>query len=160
MGTLKSSEYAYRSAGDNFDTHPDYRHDMFTMCQEYAKNVSDISSGKAKKFLDRAYNQNYWHTADRLAAEQDKFLEDDMVNNTPGRGYRNYRRMEYDIPKDASNIGKSAVNDREAAEERGVWNKEELLRNLRQNRFAICSTASATSDKPITQKDYKDQIKL
>ena len=70
MGTLKSSEYAYRSAGDNFDTHPDYRHDMFTMCQEYAKNVSDISSGKAKKFLERAYTQNYWHTADRLAAEQ------------------------------------------------------------------------------------------
>lgn len=133
---------------------------MFTMCQEYAKNVSDISSGKAKKFLDRAYNQNYWHTADRLAAEQDKFLEDDMVNNTPGRGYRNYRRMEYDIPKDASNIGKSAQRDREAAEERGVWNKDELLRNLRQNRFAICSTASATSDKPITQKDYQDQIKL
>ena len=83
-----------------------------------------------------------------------------MVNNTPGRGYRNYRRMEYDIPKDASNIGKSAQRDREAAEERGVWNKDELLRNLRQNRFAICTTASATSDKPITQKDYQDQIKL
>lgn len=160
MGTLKASEYGYTSAGSNFDTHPDYRHDMFTACQEYVKYVSDIQSGKAKKFLDRAYTQNYWHTADRLAEEQDKFLEDDMINNTPGRGYRNYRRMEYDIPSDASNIGKSAEADRESAETRKQYNANDILKEMNANRFSICSTASAYGNEPIVQKDYKDQIKL
>lgn len=160
MGTLKSSEYGYASSGNAFDTHPDYRHDMFSICQEFAKNVSDISSGKAKKFLDRAYTQNYWHTADRLAKEQDKFLEDDMVNNTPGRGAKNYRRMEYDIANDASNVGKSAEADRDAAMDKGVWNTDDLLKNLKQSRFSICTTASAYGWNPIKRKDYDDQIKL
>jgi len=160
MGTLKSSEYGYASAGSNFDTHPDYRHDLFSATQHYVNNVSDIKSGKAEKFLNRARTQNYWHTADRLAEEQEKFLEDDMINNTPGRGYRNYRRMEYDIADDASNIGKSAEKDRTAAENRKSWSTNDILKEMNVNRYAICSTASAYGNDPIVQKDYKDQIKL
>ena len=72
----------------------------------------DIKSGKAEDFVKRAETQMYWHTEDRLAAEQDKFLENDPVNNTPGRGQKNYRRMEYDITKNPN--GKGAEEDREA----------------------------------------------
>jgi hypothetical protein len=110
--------------GQNFDTHPDYRHDMFYMVQNVARGIGDIRSGKANDFLDRAYAQNWMHTEDELARLQDKFLEDDMINNTPGRGQRNYRRMEYDIEKNPN--GKGAAEDRELAEERKVLTVDKL----------------------------------
>lgn len=145
-------------AGMNFDTHPDYRHDLFQQVQELARGIGDIRSGKADEFLQRAYEQNWWHTEDKLAEMQDKFLEDDMVNNTPGRGHRNYRRMEYDITSNPN--GKGAAADRAAAEERKVLDKAETIAKMKEHLYAMCTTASAVSNVPITQKDYAGQIKL
>jgi hypothetical protein len=65
--------------------------------------------------------------------------------------------MEYPIQKKPN--GKGAEEDREEAEKREVLDKEEVL-NLLKNRYSICSTASAWGNEPITQEDYKDQIKL
>jgi hypothetical protein len=144
--------------GQNFDTHPDYRHDMFYMVQNVARGIGDIRSGKANDFLDRAYAQNWMHTEDELARLQDKFLEDDMINNTPGRGQRNYRRMEYDIEKNPN--GKGATEDRKLAEERTVLPAEKVLGLMRQHLYAMCTTASAVKSTPIKQKDYDGQIKL
>ena len=144
--------------GQNFDTHPDYRHDMFYMVQNVARGIGDIRSGKANDFLDRAYAQNWMHTEDELARLQDKFLEDDMINNTPGRGQRNYRRMEYDIEKNPN--GKGAAEDRKLAEERKVLPAEKVLGLMRQHLYAMCTTASAVKSTPIKQKDYEGQIKL
>ena len=144
--------------GQNFDTHPDYRHDMFYMVQNVVRGIGDIRSGKANDFLDRAYAQNWMHTEDELARLQDKFLEDDMINNTPGRGQRNYRRMEYDIEKNPN--GKGAVEDRKLAEERKVLPAEKVLGLMRQHLYAMCTTASAVKSTPIKQKDYDGQIKL
>ena len=144
--------------GQNFDTHPDYRHDMFYMVQNVARGIGDINSGKANDFLDRAYAQNWMHTEDELARLQDKFLEDDMINNTPGRGQRNYRRMEYDIEKNPN--GKGAAEDRKLAEERKVLPAEKVLGLMRQHLYAMCTTASAVKSTPIKQKDYDGQIKL
>jgi hypothetical protein len=144
--------------GGNFDTHPDWRHDMFYQVQNAVRGIGDIKSGKANDFLTRAYEQNWWHTEDKLAELQDKFLEDDMINNTPGRGQRNYRRMEYDIQKNPN--GKGAEPDRTAAEEKGLLTKDELLERIKSKKWTICTTASAVSSTPITQKDYAGQIKL
>jgi hypothetical protein len=144
--------------GQNFDTHPDYRHDMFYMVQNVARGIGDIRSGKANDFLDRAYAQNWMHTEDELARLQDKFLEDDMINNTPGRGQRNYRRMEYDIEKNPN--GKGAAEDRKLADERKVLPAEKVLGLMRQHLYAMCTTASAVKSTPIKQKDYDGQIKL
>jgi len=144
--------------GQNFDTHPDYRHDMFYMVQNVARGIGDIRSGKANDFLNRAYEQNWMHTEDELARLQDKFLEDDMINNTPGRGQRNYRRMEYDIEKNPN--GKGAAEDRKLAEERKVLPAEKVLGLMRQHLYAMCTTASAVKSTPIKQKDYDGQIKL
>ena len=144
--------------GQNFDTHPDYRHDMFYMVQNVARGIGDINSGKANDFLDRAYAQNWMHTEDELARLQDKFLEDDMINNTPGRGQRNYRRMEYDIEKNPN--GKGAAEDRKLAEERKVLPAEKVLGLMKQHLYAMCTTASAVKSTPIKQKDYEGQIKL
>lgn len=144
--------------GGNFDTHPDWKHDLFQQVQELARGVGDIRSGKADDFLKRAYEQNWWHTEDKLAEMQEKFIEDDPINNTPGRGHHNYRRMEYDIIKNPN--GKGATEDREAADEHKVLNKEELLRMMQNHVYALCTTASAVSNTPITQRDYQDQIKL
>lgn len=144
--------------GQNFDTHPDYRHDMFYMVQNVARGIGDIRSGKANDFLDRAYAQNWMHTEDELARLQDKFLEDDMINNTPGRGQRNYRRMEYDIEKNPN--GKGAAEDRKLAEERKVLPAEKVLGLMKQHLYAMCTTASAVKSTPIKQKDYDGQIKL
>ena len=144
--------------GQNFDTHPDYRHDMFYMVQNVARGIGDINSGKANDFLDRAYAQNWMHTEDELARLQDKFLEDDMINNTPGRGQRNYRRMEYDIEKNPN--GKGAAEDRKLAEERKVLPAEKVLGLMKQHLYAMCTTASAVKSTPIKQKDYDGQIKL
>lgn len=144
--------------GQNFDTHPDYRHDMFYMVQNVARGIGDIRSGKANDFLDRAYAQNWMHTEDELARLQDKFLEDDMINNTPGRGQRNYRRMEYDIEKNPN--GKGAAEDRKLAEERKVLPAEQVIGLMRQHLYAMCTTASAVKSTPIKQKDYDGQIKL
>ena len=144
--------------GQNFDTHPDYRHDMFYMVQNVARGIGDIRSGKANDFLDRAYAQNWMHTEDELARLQDKFLEDDMINNTPGRGQRNYRRMEYDIEKNPN--GKGAEEDRKLADERKVLPAEKVLGLMRQHLYAMCTTASAVKSTPIKQKDYDGQIKL
>jgi hypothetical protein len=144
--------------GQNFDTHPDYRHDMFYMVQNVARGIGDIRSGKANDFLDRAYAQNWMHTEDELARLQDKFLEDDMINNTPGRGQRNYRRMEYDIEKNPN--GQGAAEDRKLAEERKVLPAEKVLGLMRQHLYAMCTTASAVKSTPIKQKDYDGQIKL
>ena len=144
--------------GGNFDTHPDYRHDLFQQVQELARGVGDIRSGKADDFLKRAYEQNWWHTEDKLAEVQDKFVEDDMVNNTPGRGNLNYRRMEYDIVKNPN--GKGAAEDREAAEDKEPLSKTELINLMKNHVYALCTTASAVKSTPITQKDYEDQIKL
>lgn len=144
--------------GQNFDTHPDYRHDMFYMVQNVARGIGDINSGKANDFLDRAYAQNWMHTEDELARLQDKFLEDDMINNTPGRGQRNYRRMEYDIEKNPN--GKGAAEDRKLAEERKVLPADKVLGLMRQHLYAMCTTASAVKSTPIKQKDYDGQIKL
>jgi hypothetical protein len=98
------------------------------------------------------------HTEDELARLQDKFLEDDMINNTPGRGQRNYRRMEYDIEKNPN--GKGAAEDRKLAEERKVLPAEKVLGLMRQHLYAMCTTASAVKSTPIKQKDYDGQIKL
>lgn len=146
------------NGGGNFDTHPDWKHDLFFQVQSLKPGVADIKSGKAEKFVNRAYTQNWWHTEDRLAQEQDKFKEDDEFNNTPGRGYRNYRRMEYDIVTNPN--GKNAENDRAAADERVVLDKEKTLDLMHNHVYTMCTTASATSNVPITQNDYKDQIKL
>lgn len=158
MGIELGAVGMYGGLGSNFDTHPDYRHDMFYVVQNAARGIGDIRSGKASDFLDRAYEQNWWHTEDKLAELQDKFLEDDMINNTPGRGHRNYRRMEYDIEKNPN--GKGAAEDRELAEERKVLTVDKLKELAEQHQWAMCTTASAYGAKPITQKDYADQIKL
>lgn len=144
--------------GNNFDTHPDWKHDLFYMAQQVARGVGDIRSGKNDDFLDRAYEQNWWHSADKLAELQDKFQEDDPINNTPGRGCRNYRRMEYDIEKNPN--GKGAYEDRELANERVVLPADKLADLMKQHVYAMCTTASAVKNTPITQKDYADQIKL
>lgn len=143
---------------NNFDTHPDYRHDLFMQVQSIMPGVSDIKSGNADKFVKRAYTQNYWHTEDKLAEEQDSFQEQDPVNNTPGRGYKNYRRMEYDIFKNPN--GKGAEEDRAAAEDRKVLTVVQLKSFLTDHKYTLCTTASAVSAEPITQTDYQDQIKL
>jgi hypothetical protein len=181
MGIELGAVGMYGGLGGNFDTHPDYRHDLFYQVQNAVRGIGDIRSGKANdfltrayeqnwwhtedklaelqdKFLERAYEQNWWHTEDKLAELQDKFLEDDMVNNTPGRGQKNYRRMEYDITKNPN--GKGAEEDRKAAEEKEVLTKDKLLDLLDNVRYSICSTASAWGNEPIQQKDYQDQIKL
>lgn len=144
--------------GQNFDTHPDYRHDMFYMVQNVARGIGDIRSGKANDFLNRAYEQNWMHTEDELMRLQDKFLEDDMINNTPGRGQRNYRRMEYDIEKNPN--GKGAAEDRALAEERKVLPADKVLALMKDHLYTMCTTASAVKNTPIKQKDYADQIKL
>lgn len=144
--------------GTNFDTHPDWRHDIYVQTQSLIPGVMDIKSGKAEQFVKRAEEQMYWHTEDKLAELQDKFLEDDMVNNTPGRGQKNYRRMEYDITKNPN--GKGAEEDRKAAEDKKVLTKDEVVDLLNNVRYSICSTASAWGNEPIKQKDYQDQIKL
>ena len=158
MGIRVNNGDAVGMIGNNFDTHPDYRHDLFLQVQQLARGVGDVTSGKADDFLERAYEQNWWHTEDKLAEVQDKFQEDDMINNTPGRGFKNYRRMEYDIIKNPN--GKGAEPDRTAAEEKGLLTKEELLERLKSKKWTICTTASAVSSTPITQKDYDGQIKL
>jgi len=144
--------------GTNFDTHPDWKHDIYVQTQSLFPGVSDIKSGKAEKFVKRAATQMYWHTEDRLAAEQDKFLEDDPINNTPGRGQRNYRRMEYDIVENPN--GKGAEKDRKAAEEKKELTNAEVVDMLNKFKYTMCSTASAWGNEPIKQKDYQDQIKL
>lgn len=144
--------------GTNFDTHPDWKHDIYVQTQSLIPGVGDIKSGKADDFVKRAETQMYWHTEDKLAEEQDKFLENDPVNNTPGRGQKNYRRMEYDITKNPN--GKGAEEDRRAAEDRPVLTKQKLIDLLKDVRYTVCSTASAWGDQPIKQKDYQDQIKL
>jgi hypothetical protein len=81
-----------------------------------------------------------------------------MINNTPGRGFKNYRRMEYDIVKNTN--GKGAEPDRAAVEEKSLLNKDELLERIKSKKWTLCTTASAVSSTPITQKDYAGQIKL
>ena len=125
MGIELGAVGMYGGLGGNFDTHPDWRHDLYYQVQQAARGVGDIRSGKADDFLNRAYEQNWWHTEDKLAELQDKFLEDDMINNTVGRGQRNYRRMEYDIQKNPN--GKGAAEDRELAEDRKVVAPEKLM---------------------------------
>ena len=158
MGIELGAVGMYGGLGNNFDTHPDYRHDMFYQVQNAVRGIGDIRSGKADAFLNRAYEQNWWHTEDKLAELQDKFLEDDMINNTPGRGNRNYRRMEYDIIKNPN--GKGAEPDRKAAEEKTLLSTDELMERLKSKKWTLCTTASAVSSTPITQKDYDGQIKL
>jgi hypothetical protein len=48
--------------GTNFDTHPDWRHDIYVQTQSLIPGVMDIKSGKAEKFFKRAEEQMYWHT--------------------------------------------------------------------------------------------------
>lgn len=158
MGIELGAVGMYGGGVGNFDTHPDWRHDMYYYVQNAARGVGDIKSGKADDFLDRAYEQQWWHTADKLAELQEKFIEDDPINNTPGRGHRNYRRMEYDIQPNPN--GKGAAEDRELANEREVLTVEQLKDLAKQHKWAMCTTASAYGAKPITQKDYADQIKL
>lgn len=158
MGIELGAVGMYGGLGGNFDTHPDWRHDLYYQVQQAARGVGDIRSGKADDFLNRAYEQNWWHTEDKLAELQDKFLEDDMINNTVGRGQRNYRRMEYDIQKNPN--GKGAAEDRELAEDRKVVAPEKLMDLMKQHVYAMCTTASAAKSTPITQKDYAGQIKL
>lgn len=158
MGIELGAVGMYGGLGNNFDTHPDYRHDMFYQVQNAVRGIGDIRSGKADAFLNRAYEQNWWHTEDKLAELQDKFLEDDMINNTPGRGYRNYRRMEYDIEKNPN--GKGAAEDRQLAEEKKPLAADKVLDAMKQHVYAMCTTASTCKSTPITQKDYADQIKL
>jgi hypothetical protein len=158
MGIELGAVGMYGGLGGNFDTHPDWRHDLYYQVQQAARGVGDIRSGKADDFLNRAYEQNWWHTEDKLAELQDKFLEDDMINNTVGRGQRNYRRMEYDIQKNPN--GKGAAEDRELAEDRKVLDDGQVLDLMKQHVYSMCTTASAVKNTPITQKDYADQIKL
>ena len=158
MGIELGAVGMYGGLGNNFDTHPDYRHDMFYQVQNAVRGIGDIRSGKADAFLNRAYEQNWWHTEDKLAELQDKFLEDDMINNTPGRGNRNYRRMEYDIEKNPT--GKGAAEDRQLAEEKKPLAADKVLDAMKQHVYAMCTTASTCKSTPITQKDYADQIKL
>lgn len=158
MGIELGAVGMYGGLGNNFDTHPDWRHDMFYQVQNAVRGVGDIRSGKADDFLNRAYEQQWWHTEDKLAELQDKFLEDDMINNTPGRGCRNYRRMEYDIEKNPN--GKGAAEDRQLAEDKKPLAADKVLDAMKQHVYAMCTTASAVKSTPITQKDYADQIKL
>ena len=63
----------YYNSVSSFDTHPDYRHDFFNEIQRVVRGVSDINSGKADDFLDRAHTQNYWNTEEKLAEMQEKY---------------------------------------------------------------------------------------
>lgn len=158
MGVKLNGGNVLCQIGNNFDTHPDWRHDLFTQVQALRTGVADIKSGKANAFVNRAYTQNWWHTEDKLAEEQENFKEDDPVNNTPGRGCLNYRRMEYDIIKNPN--GKGATADRAEADERVVLDKKQVVELMQNHVYAMCTTASAYGETPITQKDYADQIKL
>lgn len=158
MNSMGLANGVIAMGANNFDTHPDYRHDLFMQVQSIMPGLSDIRSGNADKFVKRAYTQNYWHTEDKLAEEQENFHEQDMVNNTPGRGYKNYRRMEYDITKNPN--GKGAAEDRAEAERRKVLTVSEVLDFFKDHKYTLCTTASAVSNEPIKQSDYQDQIKL
>lgn len=149
--------------GTNFDTHPDWKHDIYVQTQSLFPELSDVKSGNAERYVKHAETQTYWHTEDRITAEQDEYLKDernnaDPINNTPGRGKKNYRRMEYDINKKPN--GKGAEEDRTAAEEKKELSKDDAINALKNFKLAICTTASAWGNEPIKQKDYQDQIKL
>lgn len=146
------------SSGASIFRPTDYRHDFFGDVQRAVNGVSDIPSGKSRKFLDRAYGMQTLHDEDRLRDMQDSFKEDDVINNTPGRGVKNYRRMEYDM---------EVPSARELSDERidgiysqKVWGVKELVKAIRGEGYTICTTASAVSSSPITKKDYEGQIKL
>lgn len=146
------------SSGANIFKPTDYRHDFFGEVQRTVNDVSDITSGKSRKFLDRAYGMQTLHDEDRLREMQDSFKEDDMINNTPGRGVKNYRRMEYDMEVPSA---RELSDDRiDGLYSRKVWGVKDLMKAIRGEGYTICSTASAVSASPITRKDYDGQIKL
>lgn len=149
---------ALNMIGYNFSQQPSWKHDIFVQCQDLFPTVGDIKSGKAEKFLNRAYKQQKFHTNGLLSKEQEKFIEDNYWENTPGSEPHNLRRMEYDI-KDNPN-GKSAENDRKEAEAKTEIKKDDMLEYFKKNGYTICTTATAYGTAPITQEDYKDQIKL
>lgn len=144
--------------GPNFDSTPSWKHDLYTMVQEAWPTVGDIKSGKADAFLNRAVDQQKFHTYGLLSKEQEKFIEDNYWENTPGRGEKNYRRFEYDFSENPN--GKSAEADREEALEKKPLDKNAMIDYFRKNGYTMCTTASAYGAEPITQKDYQDQIKL
>lgn len=151
---------AINMMGYNFNQQPSWKHDLFVQCQDVFPTVGDIKSGKADKFLNRAYKQQGFHTNGLLDRAQEEFIEDNYWENTPNNGHHNLRRMEYDI-KDNPN-GKSAEADRKEADERErtVFDKKSLLDSFKKNGYTLCTTASAYGAAPITQDDYKEQIVL
>jgi hypothetical protein len=144
--------------GYNFNQQNSWKRDIFVACQDVFPTVGDIKSGKADKFLNRAYKQQKLHTNGLLSKAQEDFIEENYWMNTPGRGEKNYNRMEYDFSDNPN--GKSAENDRKEAEAKTEINKNDMLDYFKKNGYTICTTATSYGTAPITQEDYKDQIKL
>ena len=141
----------------NFNVKHEYR-DFYADVQRNMKRIGDVGD-ESDEFLERAYNQFKNHDFNKLAKIQDKFITEDPIYGTPGReNHRNYNRMEYDYNDRFDDKGKEDVEKEVADNTELTVNK--LLNAFKDHGWTLNNTANAVGNKPITQKDYDNQMKL
>lgn len=141
----------------NFNVKHEYR-DFFSDIQRNLPRIGDVGK-ESDDFKDRAYEQFHNHDFAKLAKIQDKFIAEDPLYGTPGReDHRNYNRMEYDYNDRFD--GKSKEDIAKEVDKQTEMNVDKMLNAFKTQGWTLNSTATAIGTKPITQKDYENQMKL
>lgn len=132
--------------------------DFYSDVQRNMKRIGDIGD-ESDDFKKRAYKQFHNHDFTKLAKIQDEFVASDPRRGSEGREKnRNLNRMEYDFEERTD--GHTKEEDLDKVSKKIELKVSEITNAFKKHGWTLNSTASAVSDKPITQKDYKDQIKM
>jgi len=141
----------------NFKIKHEYR-DFYTDVQRNTERIGDVGN-TSKDFSDRSYDQFKMHDFNELAKNQDAFVPPDEMYGTVKRdNFRNYNRMEYDMPE--RHDGKEHADVKKEVEAKTEVTIDKLLNAFKDQGYTLNSTASTVKDKPIEKEDYDGQIRL
>ena len=139
---------------------PTEKGDLWANFQNNRPRIGDVGE-ESEAFLERAKKYQDFKNVDfnTLAKLQDSFIASDPRAGSNDRdNNRNFNRMEYDF--EPRNDGKSKEDVAKEVDEKTELTVDKIMNAFKDHGWTVNNTATAVGNKPITQTDYKGQMKI
>lgn len=139
---------------------PTEKGDLWANFQNNNVRIGEVGE-ESEKFLERAKKYQDFKNVDfnKLAKLQDSFIASDPRAGSNDRDKnRNLNRMEYDF--EPRHDGKTNEDVAEEVNDKTQITVDKIMSAFKDHGWTLNNTATAVGNKPISQNDYKGQMKM
>lgn len=139
---------------------PTEKGDLWSQFQNNNPRIGDVGE-ESEKFLERAKKYQDFKNVDfnKLAKLQGEYVASDPRAGQFGNlDNTNLNRMEY--PYVSRHDGKSHEEVTEEVNDKTQITVDKIMSAFKDHGWTLNNTSTAVGNKPITQKDYKGQMKM